>query len=285
MSQQIHLGAIVFREDRLLVFRGEGADEWELPGGELRDDHEDVDVGMESLLADRGIATGELAEAFIETVYIPRDDGHTVYNLYSAGDWRGEPSPPPGHSESWVALAEISGLAMDERIRNALLVALGVREPVDDAAQIMESMKQQFGDVAVGASSSEPGGLSAAGLDVLRTLHAEDPVTSVERLRARYGDLGRDIVDFAMGDVWADETLDRRTQNLMVVSMMAALGRGGALRTHLEGALNHGATPGELVQVIRTVAVYAGFPAAAEAQLILNEVFTARGIVRPESSR
>jgi 4-carboxymuconolactone decarboxylase len=68
--------------------------------------------------------------------------------------------------------------------------------------------------------------------------------------------------------------------------MLAALGgKAGALRSHLNGALNNGATPEELVETLRMVAVYAGFPAALEAWPLMEEVFAARGIPRPRRYR
>jgi 4-carboxymuconolactone decarboxylase len=89
-----------------------------------------------------------------------------------------------------------------------------------------------------------------------------------------------------MGEVWSDPALDRRTRSLEVVAMLAALGgRPGPLRSHLNGALNHGARPEEVVQTLRMVAVYAGFPAALEAWPIMEAVFAERGIARPGSAR
>jgi alkylhydroperoxidase/carboxymuconolactone decarboxylase family protein YurZ len=177
-----------------------------------------------------------------------------------------------------VAPADISGLAMDEHVRHALLVAFGLREPVDDAVELMKSMQRTLEGEPREDASAGPDGRTEAGLDVLRTFAGGDPAEAELRIRERYGQLGDDVVDFALGEVWSDDALDRRTRSLMVVSMLAALGRTAQLRSHVAGALNHGVTPEELVQAMRTVAVYAGFPAALTAHGILNEVFEARGI-------
>jgi 4-carboxymuconolactone decarboxylase len=95
-------------------------------------------------------------------------------------------------------------------------------------------------------------------------------------------EIARDVIDFALGQVWSHPALDRRTRSLQVVAMLAAMGgKHGPLRSHLNGALNHGATPEQLVQTLRMVAVYAGFPAALDAWPLMEEVFAARGIPRP----
>ena len=123
-----------------------------------------------------------------------------------------------------------------------------------------------------------------AGLDVLRTLSGGEPDRAAESLASNYPGLGWEVVDFAMGEVWANPDLDRRTRSLEVVAMLSALGRTNQLRGHMNGALNHGATPEELVQTVRMVAVYSGFPAALDAWTVLEEVFAARGIPRAQAS-
>ena len=110
----------------------------------------------------------------------------------------------------------------------------------------------------------------------------DDPAPAFEAMRKGTPEIAGDVVDFALGEVWSDPALDRRTRSLQVVAMLAAMGgRSGPLRSHLNGALNHGATPEQLVQTLRMVAVYAGFPAALEAWPLMEEVFKARGVERP----
>jgi len=45
--------------------------------------------------------------------------------------------------------------------------------------------------------------------------------------------------------------------------MLAALGRGTELKGHVRGAINNGASPVEIREVLLHSAVYAGAPAAA----------------------
>jgi len=69
----------------------------------------------------------------------------------------------------------------------------------------------------------------------------------------------------AWGDVWQRGTLDLKTRSLITVTMLAALGKQHELKGHVRGALNNGATPAELQEVLLQVAVYCGVPTAVEA--------------------
>ena len=64
-------------------------------------------------------------------------------------------------------------------------------------------------------------------------------------------------------------------------SLSAMGGRQGPLRSHINGALNHGATPEQVIETLKMVSIYAGFPAALEAWPVMEAVFAQRGIPRP----
>jgi 4-carboxymuconolactone decarboxylase len=69
----------------------------------------------------------------------------------------------------------------------------------------------------------------------------------------------------AWGDVWQRPGLDLKTRSLITVAMLTALGKQHELKGHVRGALNNGATPAELQEVLLHAAVYCGVPAAVEA--------------------
>ena len=69
----------------------------------------------------------------------------------------------------------------------------------------------------------------------------------------------------AWGDVWQRGVLDLKTRSLLTVAMLAALGKQHELKGHVRGALNNGATPQELQEVLLHAAVYCGLPTAVEA--------------------
>ncbi|HEX7650280.1 MAG TPA: 4-carboxymuconolactone decarboxylase [Noviherbaspirillum sp.] len=76
----------------------------------------------------------------------------------------------------------------------------------------------------------------------------------------------------AWGTVWQRDGLDMKTRSLVTVAMLTALGRSHELKGHLRGALNNGATPEELREVLLHAAVYCGAPLAVDAFRVAQEV-------------
>ncbi|MGE4218847.1 MAG: carboxymuconolactone decarboxylase family protein [Alphaproteobacteria bacterium] len=70
--------------------------------------------------------------------------------------------------------------------------------------------------------------------------------------------------EYAWGDVWSRPGLDRKTRSFLSVALLACLGRSSELKVHVLGALNNGATPDEIAEVLLHTSVYAGFPAGLE---------------------
>ena len=82
----------------------------------------------------------------------------------------------------------------------------------------------------------------------------------------------------AWGDVWQRPGLDRKTRSLITVAMLTALGKQHELKGHVRGALNNGATPAEIQEVLLHAAVYCGIPTAVEAFRTAAEVVTVDGL-------
>jgi 4-carboxymuconolactone decarboxylase len=69
----------------------------------------------------------------------------------------------------------------------------------------------------------------------------------------------------AWGDVWQRPGLDLKTRSLITVAMLTALGKQHELKGHVRGALNNGATPEEIQEVLLHASIYCGVPTAVEA--------------------
>ena len=69
----------------------------------------------------------------------------------------------------------------------------------------------------------------------------------------------------AWGDVWQRPGLDLKTRSLITVAMLTALGKQHELKGHVRGALNNGATPQEIQEVLLHASIYCGVPTAVEA--------------------
>lgn len=69
----------------------------------------------------------------------------------------------------------------------------------------------------------------------------------------------------AWGDVWQRPGLDLKTRSLITVAMLTALGKQNELKGHVRGALNNGATPEQIQEVLLHASIYCGLPTAVEA--------------------
>jgi 4-carboxymuconolactone decarboxylase len=84
-------------------------------------------------------------------------------------------------------------------------------------------------------------------------------------------ELHRYIVDFVYGEVYAGDVLDGKTRALCTVAMLAVLGQQLQLGVYIRAARRQGASEEEIREVLRQVAVYAGFPSAWNAFVTLKE--------------
>ncbi len=98
----------------------------------------------------------------------------------------------------------------------------------------------------------------------------------VERAFAGASDYTLPMQEFitrnAWGNVWQRPGLDKKTRSLITVAMLTALGKQHELKGHVRGALNNGATPEELREVMLHATVYCGYPTAIEAFRTVAEV-------------
>lgn len=109
------------------------------------------------------------------------------------------------------------------------------------------------------------------GLARLKEIHGQAGVDAVMPL----GDVGRYIVEFAFGDIYAREGLDLRQRQMITIAILTALGgREAQLRVHMRSTLNLGVTPDEIREIILQTIPYAGFPTAMNAMNLLNSVLS-----------
>ena len=81
--------------------------------------------------------------------------------------------------------------------------------------------------------------------------------------------------DILFGDVWERPSLSKRDRSLITVAALIALYRTEQLRGHISRALDNGVTKDEIGEVINHMAFYAGWPTAANAVRVAEEVYDA----------
>ena len=122
------------------------------------------------------------------------------------------------------------------------------------------------------------------GVNAVHDLMGIDADTYVASFAHVSAELARWSLEFAFGDVLSRDGLEPKVRHLAVATMLATAGnRADLLRGHLIGALHCGATPGEVVEMLIQLSVYAGFPAALNAFSVAGEVLSARS-GRPETT-
>ncbi len=66
--------------------------------------------------------------------------------------------------------------------------------------------------------------------------------------------------------------LDLKTQELLAMAHLIVVGTDGQLETHVQGALNCGATPDEIRETVIHAAMFLGFPRALAAMRVIQRV-------------
>jgi len=91
----------------------------------------------------------------------------------------------------------------------------------------------------------------------------------VERAKSRTTPFNEDfqnfITQYAWGSVWSRPGLERKARSMLVLGMLAALGRTDEFKLHVRATRNTGVTRDEIKEILLMVAVYGGVPAANSA--------------------
>lgn len=116
----------------------------------------------------------------------------------------------------------------------------------------------------------------AASLEVMgRFLGDENVEASRTYLRSLDPKLEEHIIDFVYGQVYSGTGLDPKTRALVTVAMLGTLDQQLQLSVYIRAALRLGAQEDEIREVLRQVAVYAGFPVAWNGLATAANIFEA----------
>lgn len=108
------------------------------------------------------------------------------------------------------------------------------------------------------------------GTENLRKIDGAGGEAVVESLKDIAPDLGKYIVEFAFGDIYAREGLSLKEREMITLaSLLTAGGCEPQLKVHIQGALNVGIAPEKIIEIFLQCIPYTGFPK------VLNAVFAA----------
>ncbi len=197
-------------------------------------------------------------------------------------------SDPAGYIGCCAALRDVDNRELLKQIRVPTLVIVGDRDvstPWEGHGEILAREIPGAQAVRLPAAHlsnlERPRSFTAALLDFFHDVEnsAHDPLEAgsavrremlgdahVDRAAAGTTDFNREfqelITRYAWGTIWTRPGLDRRTRRLLVLAMMASLGRWEEFSMHVRAGLAHELEPCDLKEILLQLAIYAGVPAA-----------------------
>ena len=111
------------------------------------------------------------------------------------------------------------------------------------------------------------------GLELLGQVDGEGGERVIESFSDIAPDVGRYIVEFAFGDIYARKGLKLRDRELATIASLCTQGScEPQLRVHIQGALNAGLTKTEIIETFIQLIPYVGFPKVLNSISVAKEV-------------
>ena len=96
----------------------------------------------------------------------------------------------------------------------------------------------------------------------------------IRRIKALAPEFAWVNVTFPFGELYTREVIDLKTREMCTVAALTVQGFSlPELKLHVKAALRCGATRGEIAEIITQMIAYAGFPAATNALMTMQEAF------------
>ncbi|TWA78272.1 4-carboxymuconolactone decarboxylase [Azospirillum brasilense] len=117
------------------------------------------------------------------------------------------------------------------------------------------------------------------GMLLLQRIGGPDFDGPINRLSRLSKDMARFTVEYPYGDVLSRPGLDLRLRQICTISaLLAQASLQPQLKFHMEGLLNVGGTPDDLVELLFLSTAMLGFPIAIDSIGIVRDIFTERGL-------
>lgn len=99
----------------------------------------------------------------------------------------------------------------------------------------------------------------------LDTERAKRIDAALARLRSHDAEWAELFRIYVLDGMYERSVLDQKTRELCAVAALTVLDRPGPLKDHIKGALRHGASNAEVLEVLLQASVYGGFPVTLSA--------------------
>lgn len=117
------------------------------------------------------------------------------------------------------------------------------------------------------------------GKNLLNQVDAAAADTVMTSLKNIAPDISQYILEFAFGDIYARPGLTLQQRELVTITALLVQGdTSNQLTVHLNGCLNVGLTPKEIIETCIHCIPYIGFPRVLNAITVTQQVFTSRHI-------
>lgn len=117
------------------------------------------------------------------------------------------------------------------------------------------------------------------GMDKLKEVDGTGGENVILSLKKTAPDLGKYIIEFAFGDIYARNGLSMQEREMITItSLLTSGGCEPQLEVHINGALNVGLTPEKIIETFVQCIPYTGFPRVLNAVFTAKKIFTKRKI-------
>ena len=114
----------------------------------------------------------------------------------------------------------------------------------------------------------------ARGIALQQKMFGNDPLAKPRPRTSQWDEWGQGTL---FGELWSRPQLDLRTRSLITIAALTIQSKPEQLAAHVRGALNNGATPEEIVEVIMHMGFYGGWAHGASGLAVADKVLTELG--------
>lgn len=112
------------------------------------------------------------------------------------------------------------------------------------------------------------------GMENLKKIDGKGDEAVIRSLEAISPDLGKYIIEFAFGDIYARSGLSLQEREMITLaSLLTAGGCEPQLEVHIHGALNVGIAPEKIIEIFLQCIPYTGFPKVLNAVSVAKKIF------------